>query len=374
MQDENVKKLPILIASGLKPVRDSRAYEKLGLSLRETNKYNLNFIGFSAKTTFKQDGIRFFSSISHTKSLWERLKMPFRWAIILLKIRPKILICCSWELLPFAKLAKPWLGYRLLYDIQENYQQNLNLNPELGKWKKKLRSKLIHWAEKPKGIDHFLLAEACYAIEMPEKTPYLILENRFSGPDNHAINELQLEGKRAFHFVLGGTITPVFGSLDAIHWFKEISIAYPESTLTIVGHVPLSSHLMEVKKITAGIQSIHLLISEEPLDHSKILNAYRKADFILMPYQNRPEIKSKMPTKLFESAALGVPLLFSPNPKWEKFIQNYQGGYPVDFTQPEIAVSTFQHALSNPYFTHTPPVEIYWISQKAEFLALIDSL
>lgn len=300
--------------------------------------------------------------------------MPFRWAIILLKIKPKILICCSWEFLPIAKLAKPWLGYHLLYDVQENYQQNLNLNPYLVNWKKKLRSKLIHWAEKRKGIDHYLLAEDCYALEMPEKTPHLILENRFSGPVNPARREVRLEGKRAFHFVLGGTITPAFGSLKTLLWFQEISKAYPESTLTLIGHVPLSSHAAEVKKITAGFQSINLLISEEPLKHSKILNAYQEADFILMPYQNRPEINSKMPTKLFEAAALGIPLLFSPNPKWEQFIQTYQGGYPMDFDNKNAAIPTFQRALQSPFFIQHPPEQIYWKSQEPGFLKLIDNL
>ncbi|MFC3414522.1 hypothetical protein [Algoriphagus hitonicola] len=182
MQVEGVQKSPILIASGLKPVKDSRAFEKLGLSLRETNKYSLNFIGFSAKSTFKQDGIRFFSSISHTKSPGQRLKMPFRFLRILLKIRPKIVICCTWEFLPFAKFFKPLLSYRLIYDVQENYRSNLNLNPNLSSWKKKLGKKLIRWAESGKSIDYFLLAESSYASEMPEKTPHLILENKYAGP------------------------------------------------------------------------------------------------------------------------------------------------------------------------------------------------
>ncbi|WP_297337744.1 hypothetical protein [Algoriphagus sp.] len=374
MQVKGVQKPAILIASGLKPVKDSRAFDKLGLSLRETNKYRLNFIGFSAKSTFKQDGIRFFSSLSHTKSLGQRALMPFRFLVILLKIRPKILICCTWEFLPIAKFFKPLLGYRLIYDVQENYCQNLNLNPKLSRWKRRLGKKLISWAEKGESIDYFFLAESCYATEMRDKSPHLILENKYAGAQAKSITEHRFEGKNEFHFVLGGTISPAFGSVDAIHWFEEILKFYPKSTLTLIGHVPLSAHQLEIEKMASSNPRLNLIFSSDPIDHLRILEAYQEADFILMPYQNRPEINSKMPTKLFEAAALGIPLLYSPNPKWEEYIRTYRGGYPMDFSKPEVAISTFQFAIRNRYFSQDLPVETFWACQEPKFLALIDSL
>lgn len=42
-------KIKILIASVLKPADDVRSYSKIGQSLAQTNKYEVNIIGFDSK-------------------------------------------------------------------------------------------------------------------------------------------------------------------------------------------------------------------------------------------------------------------------------------------------------------------------------------
>ncbi|SDD71898.1 Glycosyltransferase involved in cell wall bisynthesis [Algoriphagus faecimaris] len=375
MHGDKENKPIILIASGLKPIRDSRAFEKLGLSLRETNKYSLNFIGFSLKSPLNQEGIRFFSSINDTKSLLKRILMPLRFLYTLLKIRPQLVICCTWEYLPIAKLLKPILNFKLIYDVQENYIANLNLNPNLSTWRKQLAKSLIKKAERSKGIDYYLLAEAVYKKEMPLKKPYLILENKFRGNAQNKNLSIPIKKKNAgFQFVLGGTITPAFGSEEAIEWFKVIQSNYTDSVLILIGHVPLRAYLSYLREIASDNPNIIFTLSEDPIPHSELLAAYEKADFILMPYQQKDEIKSKMPTKIYEAAALKRPLLFSPNPKWKKFIYAYQGGFEIDFKKLSGASETFQQALIKDYFISDVPVEIYWESQQDDFLNLIDSL
>lgn len=60
--------------------------------------------------------------------------------------------------------------------------------------------------EQPNGIDLFLFAESCYQNEMPEKTPYLVLENKFAGSIQQ-ISPKNYSGKKHLKFLISGTLT-----------------------------------------------------------------------------------------------------------------------------------------------------------------------
>lgn len=367
------KGIPVLIASTLKPIMDTRAYEKLALSLGETNKYRLNIIGFSSKKPKSAPQIRFFLAMSDYHSKWDRIAAQGRLIKRLFQIRPSVLICCTYEYLWIASLCKRFLGFKLVYDVQENYVANLDLNPNLTPGQKTKRKLLIQKAESVSGIDLYLFAERCYALEMPEKFPYLILENKFSG-EIIPTSPKSFKGKRKFNFVLAGTLTPAYGILDAVQWFSLIQKAYPESELWIVGHVPLQDFQGQLKDCSNKTPGIRLRISVEPIPHSEILESMQTADFALAPYRLHPAIRNKYPTKFFECAALGIPALFTPNPIWEEFFLPFQGGFGLDFTAQDSALSTFQQALSYPYFSTPVPKAVLWTSEKLHFQEAIQNL
>ncbi|UZD23527.1 glycosyltransferase [Algoriphagus halophytocola] len=330
-------------------------------------------MGFSQKPVENCEGEIHYASLARTQSTWARLYAQLRFLKILLKVRPKILIVCTYEFLPIACFFKRKIGYALLYDVQENYIKNLDLNPELTETKKSKAKALIREAEQISGVDLYLLAEKCYQIEMPEKKPFLVLENKFSGKI-HVKSPINIGGQSSFRFLLSGTITPAFGCLEAVKWFKEIAAKFPNSSLEILGHVTLPKFKNELEKACLNHSNIHLNIQENPVDHSRILEAMKQADFALLPYQNHAAIRDKMPTKLFESAALGVPVLISPNPIWEDFLADFSGGFSVDFSNPSSAIATFEAALSMEYFTQIPSDSILWDSQKKKFIQAIASL
>jgi hypothetical protein len=51
-------------------------------------------------------------------------------------------------------------------------------------------------------------------------------------------------------------------------------------------------------------------------------------------------------TKLFESAALGLPVLIPNNPLWQEFISPFSGGFTVDFDQSSLAPKQFEDAIT----------------------------
>lgn len=367
------EKVPVLIASTLKPIMDVRAFGKLALSLGETNTYSLFIIGFSPKRPISIPGFQFFSSMSHFDSRLDRVLAQIRFLFRLLHIRPKILICCTYELLPIASFLKPWLGFKIVYDVQENYLINLDLNPELSEGEKRNAANLIQKAELVNGIDLYLLAEKCYANEMPNKKPYLVLGNKFVG-ELKAQKTIQLKDKSAIRFCITGTITPAFGTWEAVIWFDEISKSFPKAELVIAGHCPLISFSEKLENAAKEIPNLSLRISRNPVDHEELISVLTDSDFALLPYQDHEAIRYKMPTKLFECAALGIPVLISPNPIWEEFLVDFKGGYTIDFLDIANAAENLKTALNHTFFTSTPPESILWKTEKIHFQQAIQDL
>lgn len=330
-------------------------------------------MGFSQIPIENCEDENFYTSLSKPNSAWGRIASQIRFLRILLKVKPKILISCTYDYLPIASFFKGIFGYKLVYDVQENYVKNLELNPSLSPDKKTRFSRIIRRMEGVNGVDLFLLAEKCYAEEMPEKRPFLILENKFAGEIKAKI-PFKIPEKEGYDFLISGTLSPAFGTVEAIHWFKEILKKFPDSRLRIIGHCTLPSYGITVQKACEKVSNIQLNLSNTPIPHEEIIATYSGVDFAILPYQNREAIKDKMPTKLFESAALGVPVLIGGNPKWLDFLTPYSGGFPIDFFDLEQASYHFKTALNQEYFTQSPGNSILWKSQHRDFISAISSL
>lgn len=373
MSQKQFSPVQVLIASTLKPVRDVRAFEKLALSLGETSKYRLNIIGFSDEKPAEEGKYRFFSSMSHFGSMVDRLLAQVRFIKRLVQLRPHLLICCTYEYLPLAALFKSVIGYKLVYDVQENYAANIALNSELTTWKKKMARRLIHLAERVNGIDLYLLAESCYQQEMPEKRPFLLLENKYQG-EIRPVSKVKLDPNQALRFCITGTITPAYGTVEGLTWFQKLLSAYPNYQLVISGHCPLFKYQWEIEDLAERIPQVQLKISNHPVPYREIEKTLLQSDVAILPYHLHPAFVDKLPTKLFECAALGIPVLMTPNPKWEDYYTAYQGGFAIDFTDTAHSVSTFQQALGQTYFSTPVTEEVLWKSQKLLFQKAIQHL
>jgi glycosyltransferase involved in cell wall biosynthesis len=201
----------------------------------------------------------------------------------------------------------------------------------------------------------------------------LVLENKYSGPIK-PVKPIRFSLKKGYKFVITGTITPAFGILEAVYWFRSVLKEFPESSLHIVGHLTLSEFGKELSLACQNVPAIELTLSEIPVPHGQLIHAMTEADFALLPYQNHPAIKDKMPTKLFEAAALGIPVLITTNQKWETFLKPFSGGFPVDFSKAKEAGLKLSQALELEYFTTQADQSISWDSQKSDFLKAIKGL
>lgn len=365
----------IAIASVLKPVKDPRAYYRFGISLRETNKYQINIIGFSAKNEAIEINLKFSRLFCKNRNHFSRLFVNLKLLNILFKDKPKVLIVTTFELLPAAMLSKLILKTRLIYDIQENHVLNIQENKTQSGFKKifaQMLVKIFEFCSKP-FVDHYFFSEACYKDEFPTLKPITILENKFFGY-NAPLAPQKLFDIHQYRFLISGTLTKVYGILEGIRWFQKIHEHYPNTSLHIIGHGTISDYKFQIESMTKSHAAITCEISDFPVPYSQILKAYHDADIILMPYYQIPSIQPKIPSKLYESFALLKPCLFSPNPKWKTLSDPYPGGMEMDFRNLEKAQENFQLFLKQQYFVKLPGQEVLWKSQEEEFLEVIEKV
>jgi hypothetical protein len=365
----------IAIASVLKPLKDPRSYYKFGLSLRETNKYQINIIGFCSKKETDENSIKFHSLFYKKRNSFSRLKVGFRLLKLLSKIKPKILIVSTYELLPAALLGKVIFGYKLVYDIQENYALNITLNSPKNKLSKLLGTgiiKLIEFGSRA-FIDHFIFAEKCYVSEFPEINNHTIIENKYQGPIVKAKYTFKLE-RSNLKFLLCGTLAEVYGSMDALLWFDKFHKHFPDTSLKILGHAPLESFRLKLIKHVEDKPYFESTISSEPIPYELILNSYLTTDLVLLPYQQVKSISPKIPGKLYECLALNKGFLFSPNTQWQFLANKYNAGVTVNFQDLSKMEMISKEIFSKVFYSEAPKIDAYWASEELKFLSLIDRL
>ncbi|MBI0397758.1 glycosyltransferase family protein [Cyclobacterium marinum] len=366
------QKPPIIVASVLKPVDDSRMLYKLGFSIRETNKYDLNIIGFSSKKTPKVENIRLIEIFSGPRTNLSRIFVHFKFLRQLIKIRPAVVIVTTFELLPIATLAKPFLSYKLIYDVQENYGKNITYNQTMPAFLRVVAKSLVRLSERlgKTAIDHYIFAEQCYATEMPSINSYTVIENKaaISSPFKPSF---RLPNPISPHFIICGTITPVYGVIPAIEWFLKLKEALPNAKLTLVGHCPLTSFYQELTNIYGLEEGIHLELSDHPLPIGHIRNKVLEADILMLPYLLLPSIKDKIPTKLYEGIALQKVILMSQNPLWKTIVDKYPAGICIDFLATEEVSSVWKSLLNLDYYQLQPDENLFWEAEKRKFQQLL---
>lgn len=371
-----MRTIPILIASVLKPLKDPRAYYRFGLSLRETNKYQINIIGFSTKNEADEKNIKFHPLFLEKRKGFARIFAGYIFFKVYKKERPSLSILCTWELIPSAILCKMLFGGKLIYDVQENYALNISYNRTLKgikKWFAKNLVLLIEYSAKH-FIDHYIFSEQCYKHEKPAFKPCFVLENKYYGPvpNNIPSKKLHLPNLR---FLISGTITEVYGIKEALQWFLELQQSLPEISLHIIGHCPLPDFGKMLSVLAKENNGILLQISSQPVPYEQILEAYAEADLVLLPYHQIPSISPKIPSKFFECLALVKPFLYSPNLLWKSFAEKYQAGLEVDFSAKSQAAFTMQSLLSMNFYTKDFPYEAYWVQKEGVQLQnLVSSL
>lgn len=371
------KKRKIVLASLLKPVTDPRMFDKMGRSLAETNKYEVNIIGFYAKNIPPYPNIRCHPLFRFPRLSLARLLAPLKYGYFLLKLKPELIIVNSHDLLIVSIAYKILFGSRVVYDIQENYQQNIIWSSDLPRPSRLALSRLVRWKEQlaSRMIIHFLLAERCYVNECSFiNGPFTILENKA-----RALPEaVQKKGKeetapnQPLRFIYSGTIAESYGIFDCIQLLERWQKAGHACQLHIIGHCPRADTRQKLQQEIADKSYITLSGGGAPVPHSSIQKALLQADFAFIAYRLNPSNQHCFPTRVWECLAYKVPMLMREELPWTPLLAAYGAGIALDF-QSSTPAWPFTETTAFYQKTTIPP-SFYWEWEARKLISAVESL
>ncbi len=189
----------IVLTSILKPVNDTRMFEKFGLSLGQTNKYDVNIIGFASKNIKKIDNVYFYPLFNFKRTSPLRLLAPWKILFLLFKVKPSVIILNTPETLYVILLYKLLTGCKIVYDVQENYFRNIYYNKNYIPFVRILLSysiRLKEWSGRWL-IDKIIFAENGYKLEMPRSAKNaIVIKNTYKELDLGKLDGQSTDNKR----------------------------------------------------------------------------------------------------------------------------------------------------------------------------------
>jgi hypothetical protein len=365
----------IVLASVLKPVDETRMFEKFALSMGQTNKYEINIIGFVGKKSSTPAHIHFHAVFSFGRWSWKRVLTGITFFRKLREIRPDLVIVHTHELLIPGVIYKILFGGGLIYDVQENYLKNLLFTPAFPIFMRPLLATWVRLKEhvtRP-WIDTYLLAEKCYANELSfTRHKRIILENRIPKPHPLPPYSRQWKGPE-LNLLFTGTLAPTTGVLEAIHWAVTLQKVCPNTRLTIAGFVAQNTWLSTLQNAISSYPWIRLVGGSEHVPHPRIVEEIQRANFGLISYPPHPATAGKMPTKLFEYLGYHLPILLRPHPDWESYCDPKLAALVVDFSR-EGGPELIQRMRETVFYTPNSSQEIFWEDIASNLIDEVDKL
>jgi glycosyltransferase involved in cell wall biosynthesis len=369
-----LNRISVVIASLLKPVDDPRMYEKLGFSLAQTNKYEINIIGFSIKKNIFQTNMRFFPVFRFYRMNLIRLFQPLRYFRILFKVKPKVIIVNSSDLLIVTLIYSIITRTVFIYDIQENYYRNILYNSQLPLVPKYILGfivRLVEYLCHP-FINQYLIAEKGYLEEMTlVRRKNILLRNLYV--DFFSKQNTQQKQKDRIIIIYSGTIAKVYGIFRVIEFIELFHRQYPEIELDIIGYCAHRPTLDKIKRLIADKPYINLTGGSEIVPHQLIIDHIRMADFGIINYELNPAIINCFPSKIYEYMGNRLPILIQQNLPWSDFCAAHQASVNVNFDSPDFE-TIMARMKSISFYDRGIPKEIYWKEDESKLIKLFDGI
>lgn len=371
-----MKKTKVVIASLLKPIDDTRMLDKFGLSMAESNTYDVNIIGFDSKNISSVQNITFHPLKAFSRLSMSRWFMPVRVLKLYIKVKPQIIIANTHELLIVSSLYKILFGAKFIYDIRENYAKNIRstdvfpamLRPLLAAW-----VRLKEWCSKP-FVNHYILAERIYKSQLPFLNKQVtVIENKYVA--QQALNNAyEKTDANHINLVFTGTIADSNGVFDAIEITKKLHIWDNRMKLRIVGYCAFKRDLIRLQEEIKDLEYIELNGGDHLVPHSEIIEAIQKADFgFVLKKPNKGMNDEKLLTRLFEYTANKLPILLLNNPTWVTYCKTFNAAVVVDPESIDVA-SVLTQMTTQEFYTEGDISQSLWATESPKLMALISSI
>jgi len=357
-----MKKQRIVLASILKPVDDTRMFEKMAVSLAGVNNYQIFVIGYPTKGTVNRDhNITQFSLKPFQRISLGRLIAPWQVLKIIYKVKPEVLVVNTHELLIVGIVNRIFFGGKIIYDIRENYWRNIlhtkafphSFRFLIACWvrlKEKLIAPFFHG---------FFLAEKTFEKELTFlRNKHVVIENKMRVPTGF---QRAGSGEKT-KLLFSGTLAESTGVLYAIELAKKLHQVDSKIELTIIGFCALQPTLIQIRKAIETHPFINLIGGDQLVPHQEIIAAIAQADFGIIAYPPSYHIENRIPTKLYEYLDCRLPILLQDYPPWVQICEPFSAAIYFDINQVE-PPSLLAKMKNSSFYTSTPR-EVTWASEE----------
>lgn len=362
-----MKKAVVVIASVLKPVDDTRMYEKMARSLVRADKFSVNILGFSSNTHSDSSDIHFHSLFDFKQSQYRRLLANVLLFMRLFRLKPSVIIVNTPELAPAILLYKYlFIDCSLVYDVLENYKRNILFHHQDKVRLRRILSFLITFWEKllVRNCEQILVAEQGYFLEMAwlSKTSAVLIENKVLKSEN---NYYQVSDNK-LTLVYTGTISTVYGIEDALRFATQLHAALQGNlSFVIAGHVTQQDTYNILVESLKEYLWIDAKISEFPVPHKVLLEVMQQANAGIVCHQLLPSIWNCFPTRIWEFMAHEVPFFLQKHPPWVSYCEPWHCAIPIDFTQKKWPMDEILKQWNKmDFYSNGVPDTIYWEEKK----------
>lgn len=372
-------KIVTLIASVLKPVDDTRMFEKIGLSLHRSNKYEVNIIGFQTKNKSLCSEIRMIQAFRFSRLSIHRFFAPIKFFRTALSIKPALLIISTHELIIPAVLYKlVYSKARLVYDVQENYYRNML---HQGGFSKPITLVLAIWIRAKELVSKlffgkYILAEESYTKEFSfSNAKNVIVLNKYYPISHTTSNQANKSSSTTISnikLIYSGTIHEVYGIHQTIGLAKGLAEIL-NIDLLVIGSTKINDTLKYLVKLNKKYSWLTLNIDSDPIPHQEIIASIQQADFGIVSHQPVPSIANCFPTRIYELMAFQKPILLQDHPLWTNYCNRWDSAIAFDFNHVD-AAWVAEQMTKRTFYQHGQPDDIYWKSEEEKLLSSLDGI
>jgi glycosyltransferase involved in cell wall biosynthesis len=364
-----MRKTRIVVASILKPVSDTRMFGKLATTLAANDQYEVIVVGKRTNPLPQHSRVQFVCHPDFGRLSLRRLFAPFRVAVKLRKLQPDIIIAATHELLIPAISRKIASDVKVVYDVQENYHLNIlhtNAFPPV------VRNIVAWWVRSKEllsasFVDLFILAEKCYATELPfTAARSIVVENKAALPDGFT---RQPENEN-IRLLFSGTLDESTGVVEAIGLAKSLHALDSRVQLHIIGYASRESTRRKLIDAARDSSFIQLTGISAVVEHRVVVEAIRCANFGVISYPSLPHIANRIGTKVYEYLAAGLPIIAAGH---LKLASQFPDAAAIEIDLKNIDAETLLKKMRS-HIPSPPDLSACWSKDAKELSAAIQQL